>query len=155
MYRFIAPLFVPSVVLALSAAYYMESVNVDPIDKILIKPVCLSILAFYLYFIAVEYVRYKKRFQVPCKEGGADCHTKIKIPYKEMLIIGMTALYVWIIQYLGFVVTSIFFMAAMLYILNVRKLWVVCCFSVASSAILYIAFKVVLMVPLPGGILGF
>ena len=72
-----------------------------------------------------------------------------------MLIIGMTALYVWIIQYLGFVVTSIFFMAAMLYILNVRKLWVVCCFSVASSAILYIAFKVVLMVPLPGGILGF
>ena len=96
MYRFIAPLFVPSVVLALSAAYYMESVNVDPIDKILIKPVCLSILAFYLYFIAVEYVRYKKRFQVPCKEGGADCHTKIKIPYKEMLIIGMTALYVWI-----------------------------------------------------------
>ena len=54
MYRLMVSLFVPSVVLILSAAYYMESLNVDPIDKILIKPVCLLILVFYLYFIVIE-----------------------------------------------------------------------------------------------------
>lgn len=154
MYKFMAPLFVPSVVLALSGAYYMESVNVDPIDKILVKPVCLLILTFYLYFVAVEFISHKKA-ACPHEENNGSGNVKIEVPYKEAIIICMTALYVWIIQYLGFVFTSIIFMASMLYILNVRKLWIVCCFSIASSAVLYFAFKVVLMVPFPSGILGF
>lgn len=55
----------------------------------------------------------------------------------------------------GFCAYEHLFMGAMLYILNVRKFLVIVCFSVVSSAVLYLAFKVVLMVPLPGGILGF
>ena len=155
MYRLMVSLFVPSVVLILLVAYYMESLNVDPIDKILIKPVCLLILVFYLYFIVVEIIRYKKIKHSDNKICRDTVGSRIKIPFKEAGIICMTALYVWIIQYLGFVLTSIFFMGAMLYILNVRKFWVIVCFSVVSSAVLYLAFKVVLMVPLPGGILGF
>ena len=155
MYRFLAPLFVPSVVLVLSVAYYMESLDVAPIDKILIKPVCLLILAFYLYFVIVEIFHYKTGKFAKSKGVAAFSDTQKPLPIKEVVILCMTALYVWVIQYLGFVLTSILFMGSMLYILNVRKTWIIVGFSVVSSAVLYLAFKIILMVPLPSGIFGF
>lgn len=151
MYKIIASLFVPSMVLILSIAYYMESLNVDHIDKLLIKPTCMLIVLFYIYFVYVECRRLRKD-----KDQSEKLRrTNTKMPYKELAILVMTALYVLIIQYLGFVVTSVVFMACMLYLLNVRNKLVIACFSITSSALLYFAFKVVLMVPLPGGLLGF
>lgn len=151
MYKIIASLFVPSMVLILSIAYYMESLNVDHIDKLLIKPTCMLIVLFYIYFVYVECRRLRKD-----KDQSEKLRrTNTKMPYKELAILAMTALYVLIIQYLGFVVTSVVFMACMLYLLNVRNKLVIACFSITSSALLYFAFKVVLMVPLPGGLLGF
>lgn len=151
MYKIIASLFVPSIVLILSIAYYMESLNVDPIDKLLIKPTCMLIVLFYIYFVYVECRRLRKDKD----QSEKPRRTNTKMPYKELAVLAMTALYVLIIQYLGFVVTSVVFMACMLYLLNVRNKLVIACFSITSSALLYFAFKVVLMVPLPGGLLGF
>lgn len=77
---------------------------------------------------------------------------KTKIPWKESIILCMVVLYIWIIQYLGFLPTTILFMTSMLYILDVRGFWVIGCFSITSATVLYVAFKVVLLLPLPDGI---
>jgi len=155
----------PTVILILSGAYYLESINVDPIDKILIKPTCLLILLIYMYFVVVEFINYKKSKHVHVKVNESteiemnavnnNAARKTHIPYKELAIIFMTALYVLAIQYLGFVFTSIVFMASMFYILNVRKVWIIAVFSIFSTILLYFAFKVVLMLPLPEGIFAF
>ena len=151
MYKALISLFVPSLVLILSIAYYMESLEVDNIDKLLIRPTCILIALFYVYFVVVEYIRFRKN---PKRTQESE-YTKTKFPYKELILLIMTALYILLIQYTGFVLTSILFMACVLYFLNVRSKLVIFSFSIISSALIYFAFKVILMVPLPSGPFGF
>ena len=137
----------------LSAAYYLECSGVRPIDKMLIEPVCLLILILHIYFVVIECFRYKKE-----KSVGDAVHDeppgKTKVSWKEDIIFCMVVFYIWIIQYLGFLPTTILFMASMLYILDVREFWVIGCFSIASATVLYVAFKIVLLLPLPDGVWG-
>ncbi|OUO93182.1 tripartite tricarboxylate transporter TctB family protein [Cloacibacillus sp. An23] len=151
MRRVLASLFVPSLVLILSIAYYIESLKADNIDKLLIRPICILIVIFYIYFIAVEYMRWRKRTNYAEKASDV----KKNLPYKELILLAFTALYILVIPHIGFVLTSILFMASTLYFLNVRSKEVILCFSIISSALIYAAFKVVLMVPLPSGPFGF
>ena len=152
MFSLIKSLFVPTIVLMLSAAYYLECSSVRPIDKMLIEPVCLLILILYFYFTVIEFFRCKKKKSVEDTVRNTPPRNKTKVPWKEGIILCMVALYIWIIQYLGFLPTTILFMASMLYILDVHEFWVIGCFSIASATVLYVAFKMVLLLPLPDGI---
>lgn len=155
--RNLAPLFVPTMVLILSIAYYIESWNVDTINKLLIKPTCFLIIVIYLFFVYKEFHKHKKLATQQGEQNAQAASNAVscQVQYKSVFIIGMTAIYVLVVQYLGFILTSVIFMGTMLYVLNVRKKWIVISFSVASTVILYFAFKTILMVPLPSGILGF
>ena len=155
-FKLLSPLFVPTMVVAFSIAYYMESWEVTSNNKLLIKPICFLIVLLYIYFIYQEYTKQKleiKQEKSSNVERTAISSHQIMLS-KSVIIVVMTGIYVLLIQYLGFIITSIMFMGGMLYTLNVKNKWIIAIYSVLSTIILYFAFKIILMVPLPTGILS-
>ncbi len=160
MNKHLANLFVPTLILLWAFAYWIDILGVSARNKLLVTPVCILIVLFYCYFTFVELRSYRKeRAGAPKKEGGAGCGSEtaflLTLPKKEIAILFIVAVYLLVVPYLGFGATSFLFMFAMLYLLGVRKWGLMTAFSVISTAVLFVAFKIVLMVPLPGGILGF
>ena len=155
-FKLLSPLFVPTMVVAFSIAYYMESWEVTSNNKLLIKPICFLIVLLYIYFIYQEYTKQKLEIK---QEKSSNVERTAISPHqimlsKSVIIVVMTGIYVLLIQYLGFIITSIMFMGGMLYTLNVKNKWIIAIYSVLSTIILYFAFKIILMVPLPTGILS-
>ena len=155
-FKLLSPLFVPTMVVAFLIAYYIESWEVTSNNKLLIKPICFLIVLLYIYFIYQEYTKQKleiKQEKSSNVERTAISSHQIMLS-KSVIIVVMTGIYVLLIQYLGFIITSIMFMGGMLYTLNVKNKWIIAIYSVLSTIILYFAFKIILMVPLPTGILS-
>lgn len=153
-------LFVPTLILVWALAYWLDILDVSAHDKLLITPVSILIFVLYCYFAFVEFSSYRKERAIALQTEGETTGEYentfwIKLPRREIAIIFMLAIYLLVVQYLGFGATSFLFMFGMLYLLGVRRLGIMFGFSIISTAVLYFAFKVVLMVPLPGGILGF
>lgn len=66
---------------------------------------------------------------------------------------GMMVIYYLLLLYFGFIISTVLFLPAMLYLLEYRKPIRMLLVTVFGIAFLYIAFKVLLGVPLPQGII--
>lgn len=159
MNKHLMNLFVPTLVVIWSFMYWMSVYHVSSHNKLLIRPICILMFTVYLYFVFSEYVAYQREIKSHAADviDASDCAKgeSKKIPVKEIVIIALVAVYLLIVPYLGFVLTSFAFMGCMLYILDVRAWRVIIAFSSICTGVLYLAFKVILMVPLPGGFMGF
>lgn len=157
MNKHVVNLFVPTLVVLWSLAYWAEIADIGARDKLLIRPVCILLCLIYCYLLWIEYKSY--RLESTSGDSASGIRDKKNfwqiLPKKEITIIALLATYLLIVPWLGFVVTSFIFMICMLYLLDVRKIHVIVGFSVISTGVLYLAFKVILMIPLPGGIFGF
>lgn len=145
MFVFIKKMTIPTVVLLWSIMYVVETSSNSNRDVLLIRPLAILIAITYLIIFFKEYIHSKIR------------DSSENMPFistKEIKILLLMIIYIFVIKYLGFVLTSFLSMLAMLYILDVRKIRHLLIFSSVSTVILYIAFKVILMVPLPSGLLG-
>ena len=68
------------------------------------------------------------------------------------IITGMSVLYAYILQYIGFLVLTPFFMAAFMHILGLKKLPLLTGLSVVLTVVFFFLFRKVLVVPLPLGL---
>lgn len=73
--------------------------------------------------------------------------------YRVAAAIGLMVIYYLLLVLVGFIIATLLFLPAMLYILEYRKPVKVALVSVIGVAFLYVAFKVLLGVPLPASIL--
>lgn len=82
---------------------------------------------------------------------------KAKLPLKELSgILGFVFLvvaYITLLYYLGFVIASIFFMAALIFLSGSRKALEIAFFSVATTVVIYLLFQKFFEVQLPAGTL--
>ncbi len=145
MNLFFKKMIIPSAILLWSLMYILETRGHSARDVLLIRPVVLLLGTTYLIILYKEYF-FKKNDNSEDKTAY--------ISSKEIKILLLMIFYILIIQYLGFVITSFISMLAMLYVLEVKKIQHLLMFSSVSTLILYVAFKVVLMVPLPSGLFG-
>lgn len=145
MISFFKKMTIPTIVLLWSIMYVVETSAYSNRDVLLIRPLFVLIAITYLIILFKEYIQSRIK---DSRENVAF------ISAKEMKILLLMITYIFVIKYLGFVLTSFLSMLAMLYILEVRKIQHLLIFSSVSTVVLYIAFKVVLMVPLPSGLLG-
>jgi hypothetical protein len=70
--------------------------------------------------------------------------------YRVAIAVGLMVVYYLMLWLLGFIIATALFLPAMLYLLEYRKPVKVAIITVLGVAFLYIAFKVLLGVPLPG-----
>lgn len=135
---------IPTMILFWSAMYVIETRLHSNRDVLLIRPLFLIILVTYLIIFFKEFMHRKDKTDTKL----------VFVSNKEMKILILMISYIFIVKYLGFILTSFLSMLAMLYVLEVRRVSKLLAFSVVSTLILYVAFKVILMVPLPSGIFG-
>lgn len=140
-------LVIPTLILLWAFSYMYEVRGTSTRNLLLITPLVLLIGGTYLFIAVREYHRMKKGFH-------SASNIEVLITSKEVKIILLMAVYLLLVMYLGFIPTSFAMMAVMLYVLDMRKMRTVLGFSVISTALLYYAFKIILMIPLPEGLLG-
>lgn len=68
------------------------------------------------------------------------------------VIVGMSAVYAYMLQYIGFLVLTPFFMAAFMHILGLKKIPPLIGLSILLTAVFFFLFRKVLVVPLPLGL---
>jgi putative tricarboxylic transport membrane protein len=71
-----------------------------------------------------------------------------------LIVLGALCLYVLILEPMGFMVTTLLFMMALLR-LEPRKWMFILLVSISATAFFFVLFKVLLRVPLPAGVLGY
>lgn len=145
MNLFFKKMIIPSAILLWSLMYIVETRGHSARDVLLIRPVVLLLGITYLIIL------YNECF---LKKINNSVDNITYISSKEIKILLLMIFYILVIQYLGFVITSFISMLAMLYVLEVKKIQHLLIFSSVSTLVLYVAFKVILMVPLPSGLFG-
>lgn len=153
MKEFLKRIFAPTILVAWTVYYYLDVLDKDAKTGALIKP--LSVVIFFLYVIIMigevrRYLKTKKNTE------DKDKAKQDKKRFINLLIcIGITAAYILLMPYLGFVIATSVFMSAMyLYVKAGKKLYV-CIASVVFSILVFLLFSKVLAVPLPTNMFGF
>ena len=72
---------------------------------------------------------------------------------KSYLAIGVILVYLIVMPYVGFCVSSALFLFVLIRLFGYHKYWLNAVVSIASSALIYVLFKLLLNVPLPAGFL--
>jgi len=83
------------------------------------------------------------------KEGEAEVPAA-KMDIKKLLcVIGLGIAYVVLINYITFVPATVLYLAAMIWLLGERRIWMIAAISVGMPILLYVLFAVLLNVRLP------
>lgn len=83
------------------------------------------------------------------KKTPAKAQSEEKVPQKFAVIFGASALYVFAVPYLGFVLSSLLYCPTTILLLGYRRKGMALAVSVATVALVYVGFKLLLKVPLP------
>lgn len=77
---------------------------------------------------------------------------KVKGDYRTLLFFALSCIiYLFIIDFLGFIISSILLLAAVMLLLGERRWWFILLLSISVSLILYVLFASYLSVMLPKG----
>lgn len=88
---------------------------------------------------------WKKQAEVSVKEPHASW-------VRLLVVIGMSLVYAYSLQYIGFLSLTPFFAGAFMYILGLRKILSLIGLSILMTAAFFFLFRIVLSVPLPLGL---
>ena len=77
---------------------------------------------------------------------------KVKGDYRTLLFFALSCIiYLFIIDFLGFIISSILLLASVMFLLGERRWWFILLLSISVSLILYVLFASYLSVMLPKG----
>lgn len=139
--------FLPLLMLAFAAIYFIEVRQLHDLDQALIKPVFFLMVLLFIINTVSDY-RENKRCQ-----DNASTKQNENFQFRKILpYIVLTAVYLIVMPYVGFMPASILFLAGALYRLNVRKTIVLITLPIGLSVLLYFLFVYLFSVPLPAGI---
>lgn len=137
----------PLIMLVFAGIYFNEVRQLDALDQALIKPVFFFMVLLFMINTASDYRESKDR------QSNASALKKGNSQFRKILeYIALTAVYLMLMPYLGFMISSILFLAGALYRLNVRKTITLIALPVGLSVLLYFLFVHLFSVPLPTGI---
>ncbi|MDC7245299.1 MAG: tripartite tricarboxylate transporter TctB family protein [Sphaerochaetaceae bacterium] len=112
---------------------------------------------FALVNIAASVVRYRKNEIVSDEKEQLDSDSSPFVrsvqKYRVQYALGLLVCYYLLLLTFGFIISTLIFIPSILFILEYRKPVAVSLVTVIGVALLYIAFKVLLGVPLPQGFL--
>jgi putative tricarboxylic transport membrane protein len=89
------------------------------------------------------------------KKKTVESRSEEKSEWKKVLL-GMTCTFFYFVLliYLGYVIATPIFLAAMMWMFNYRRLIHVVFWSLLITGLIYVCFALLLQVPLPDGVLG-
>ncbi|WP_439108882.1 tripartite tricarboxylate transporter TctB family protein [Halobacillus litoralis] len=129
-------------------SYNLKEYPYVPVDSDFVPKILgylLIILAVFLFFDKSSETKEEKE--------------KRQVPKKEMLVLlavgGMIFLYIFLLEILGFVLSSMLFIFACSWFLGYRKLVTTILVAVLFPLIMYLSFNYLLQIRLPQGVLPF
>jgi putative tricarboxylic transport membrane protein len=113
------------------------------------KLCAISLIFFSIIMILENYVRTPKR-----EENSMGRDPKEEIGSIRLIVAAaLTFMYLFTYQYLGHLVSSFIFISGFMYFLNTRNPFLLVSVPAAISLLIYVVFKILLVVPLPAGII--
>lgn len=107
-------------------------------------PVILSSLLIFLSLLLIL---------TSIKNKAVETRTTGKSDWKKVVFgMGFTFIYFILLIYLGYVVATPIFLAAMMWMFNYRRIIQVVFWSLLITGIIYVCFAMLLQVPLPSGV---
>ncbi|RDY71623.1 tripartite tricarboxylate transporter TctB family protein [Halobacillus trueperi] len=129
-------------------SYNLKEYPYVPVDSDFVPKILgylLIILAIFLFFDKSSETKEEKE--------------KRQVPKKEMLVLlavgGMIFLYIFLLEIIGFVLSSMLFIFACSWFLGYRKLVTTILVAVLFPLIMYLSFNYLLQIRLPQGLLPF
>lgn len=165
MSALIKRLALPAMVLIWSASYFIEVSGYSKKNQYLIKPVFIAMVLLFIVNTITD-VREWKKEQREKKElyqeaagrspdmTGPTAEEKQTLLRSFFVVLSM-AVYIVVMPYLGFVISTIVLVVFLLALMQVRKPIPMILLPVLLTGVLYAAFKMGLHIPLPAGFLGF
>jgi putative tricarboxylic transport membrane protein len=107
-------------------------------------PVILSSLLIFLSLLLIL---------TSIKNKAVETRTAGKSEWKKVVFgMGFTFIYFVLLIYLGYVVATPIFLAAMMWMFNYRRIIQVVFWSLLITGVIYVCFAMLLQVPLPSGV---
>jgi hypothetical protein len=129
-------------------SYQSAVVRTDWIMSPYLFPLLLATFA-----VAIAFSLFMEgRFEVVTareKEGKTDVSVARMDIKKLLCVIGLGIAYVILINFITFIPASVLYLAAMIWLLGERRIWMVAAISVGMPLLLYVLFAVLLNVRLP------
>lgn len=141
---------IPLVVLSWATYYYLAVSSLPYNDKAMINIVYYIMLPLFLANLYLDFTNMKDgAAQESDGKKGMSERTKM-----VFVLFGVTIVYLFSLKFLGFVLPTMLFLAACLYVFGVRNGVFMLGYSVFLSTGLYLTFAKLFMIPLPRGIIG-
>lgn len=148
---------VPLILLGFATFYYFEvrSLPNPEINMLLIKPVYLILLiSVILYYLIKVYGILKNSNKGAHQENDNELSDSFeKLDVKKSLSFAITTiLYIFLIEYIGFVVMTMLYMIILGYLIGIKSKLTLILVPTILVITLYIALEILLNLPLPKGI---
>lgn len=165
MSALIKRLALPAMVLIWSASYFIEVSGYSKKNQYLIKPVFIAMVLLFIVNTITDVREWKKeqREKMELYQEAAGRSPDMTGPTAEekqtllrsFFVVLSMAVYIVVMPYLGFVISTIVLVVFLLALMQVRKPIPMILLPVLLTGVLYAAFKIGLHIPLPAGFLGF
>ncbi|WP_226527031.1 tripartite tricarboxylate transporter TctB family protein [Metabacillus niabensis] len=136
----------------------VSKVGADFVPK-LVAIGMLILSVFYLISSVKQQIKSKSEAAskiIPNKENNTEEKKKIR-PLSVLLTVGLLVLYIALLPYIGFLITTTVYLFFQMYVLAAkteRRIVLFIGISIATSIFIYFIFKYVFYLMLPTGILG-
>ena len=130
------------------------------INLVLIEPVFVLMVIFTVWVLAreVEVCREnavpKDRADRPSQQGGSAL-LRGSSAKKLGAFMGLSGLYLWLIEPVGFIPCNLFFLMVSMLLLGVKRWSLLVIIPVVATAAIFLLFEVWMQVPIPAGLLNF
>lgn len=146
---------VPVLLLVFILTYYFEVRDIPSSELILIQPVTIIMIILTFTVIFIEVKNWRKidfSSESPVGEENPDVHAKLT--RKLAIYITSIALYLIMLNYIGFIISSLIFVPSLLYLLGTKSMKLNIAIGFGVTVFVYLLFDVWLGINLPEGILG-
>jgi len=143
---------IPILILVYGIIYFTEVSSLpNDIDLLLIKPVFYILVATIIIYLALQFYKYYKRKDVSSNKEENDEFDGKKALYFSVL----TIIYVFLLDYIGFIVLTFVYMTILMLGLGVKNKKIIILTPVILISLIYISLEILLNIKLPEGLLMF
>lgn len=126
-------------------------------DTLMVQPVLWIMIILYPIIIWQEWRAEKKRKVEKQKtaeeEEDADEDTSIRLSKKVFLFMIFTFIYLILMNYIGFIISTIVYMPALMWVLGTKSKKMLIILPIVTAMVLFFLFNNLLGIPLPQGVL--
>ncbi len=158
---YLKKMILPTVVMAWSTIYYIECLGYSLKSRRLVEMVFFMMLGLYVINGITDYVSMKKEWakkaaaeDIVKAEKTTQSFLEMVKANKTIVLFATLILYVLVLDFLGFILTTLLCSVIVLLIMGERRIPMLIGMPIFLVATLFLIFNVGLNVPLPTGIFG-